>query len=174
MKMKKVTSLLAMTVAAVMAMTGCGGNDAADDSAGNKVYHIGIIQQMEHGSLDQATKGFEDKLTELLGEDNVDIERGTCGMSVETLINLSRLYGVSLDTLIYGEKEKKSAASQEEQLMRGLNGMPQILQDYCLRMLWLFADGLRAAQAEAASECETVPETVKSSSDSKKNSGGEA
>ncbi len=38
-----------------------------------------------------------------------DIERGTCGMSVETLINLSRLYGVSLDTLIYGEKEKKSA-----------------------------------------------------------------
>ena len=57
--------------------------------------------------------------------------------------------------------------------MRGLNGMPQILQDYCLRMLWLFADGLRAAQAEAASECETVPETVKSSSDSKKNSGGE-
>ena len=34
-----------------------------------------------------------------------DIERGTCGMSVETLINLSRLYGVSLDTLIYGEKE---------------------------------------------------------------------
>ena len=68
MKMKKVTSLLAMTVAAVMAMTGCGGNDAADDSAENKVYHIGIIQQMEHGSLDQATKGFEDKLTELLGD----------------------------------------------------------------------------------------------------------
>ena len=66
MKMKKVTSLLAMTVAAVMAMTGCGGNDAADESTGNKVYHIGIIQQMEHGSLDQATKGFEDKLTELL------------------------------------------------------------------------------------------------------------
>ena len=51
-----------------------------------------------------------------------DIERGTCGMSVETLINLSRLYGVSLDTLIYGENEEKSAVSQEEQLMRGLNG----------------------------------------------------
>ena len=37
MKMKKVTGLLAMTVAAVMAMTGCGGNDAADGSTGNKV-----------------------------------------------------------------------------------------------------------------------------------------
>ena len=74
MKMKKVTGLLAMTVAAVMAMTGCGGTDAADESTGNKVYHIGIIQQMEHGSLDQATKGFEDKLTELLGEDNVEFD----------------------------------------------------------------------------------------------------
>ena len=103
-----------------------------------------------------------------------DIERGTCGMSVETLINLSRLYGVSLDTLIYGEKEKKSAVSQEEQLMRGLNGMPQSIQDYCLRMLWLFADALRAAQAEAAAEYETVPETAESSSDSEKDSGSEA
>ncbi len=63
-----------MTVAAVMAMTGCSGNDAADESTGNKVYHIGIIQQMEHGSLDQATKGFEDKLTELLGENNVEFD----------------------------------------------------------------------------------------------------
>ena len=75
MKMKKAMSLLALAMAAVMAMTGCGGgnNDAADDSADNKVYHIGIIQQMEHGSLDQATKGFEDKLTELLG-DNVEFD----------------------------------------------------------------------------------------------------
>ena len=97
-----------------------------------------------------------------------DIERGTCGMSVETLINLSRLYGVSLDTLIYGEEEKKSAVSQEEQLMRGLDGMPQVIQDYCLRMLWLFADGLRAAQEETAEY-----ETVKSSSDSEENSGSE-
>ena len=101
-----------------------------------------------------------------------DIERGTCGMSVETLINLSRLYGVSLDTLIYGEKEKKSPVSQEEQLMRGLDRMPQVVQDYCLRMLWLFADGLRAAQEETA-EYETVPETVNSSSDSEENSGSE-
>ena len=75
MKMKKAMSLLAMAMAAVMGMTGCGGsNDAADDSAENKVYHIGIIQQMEHGSLDQATQGFEDKLTELLGEDSVEFD----------------------------------------------------------------------------------------------------
>ena len=59
-----------------------------------------------------------------------DIERGTCGMSVETLINLSRLYGVSLDTLIYGEKEKKSAVSQEEQLMQGTQPLLSYHQEF--------------------------------------------
>ena len=72
--MKKWMKMTATMMVAAMALTACGGNDAADDSAGNKVYHIGIIQQMEHGSLDQATKGFEDKLTELLGEDNVEFD----------------------------------------------------------------------------------------------------
>ena len=66
--MKKWMKMTATMMAAAMALTACGGNDAADESTGNKVYHIGIIQQMEHGSLDQATKGFEDKLTELLGD----------------------------------------------------------------------------------------------------------
>ena len=74
MKMKKRMGLLAMAMAAVMAMTGCGGNtDTADDGAEGKVFHIGIIQQMEHGSLDAATEGFQDKLTELLGE-NVEFD----------------------------------------------------------------------------------------------------
>ena len=45
MKMKKVTGLLAMTVAAVMAMTGCGGNDAADESTGNKVYQSALFSR---------------------------------------------------------------------------------------------------------------------------------
>nr|WP_294682307.1 ABC transporter substrate-binding protein [uncultured Anaerotignum sp.] len=73
--MKKTMGLLAMAMAAVMAMTGCGGNqDAADGDTDKKVYHVGIIQQMEHGSLDAATKGFQDKLTELLGEENVSFD----------------------------------------------------------------------------------------------------
>lgn len=36
-----------------------------------------------------------------------DLERGSCGMSVETLITLSELYGFTLDYLIRGENEKK-------------------------------------------------------------------
>lgn len=42
-----------------------------------------------------------------------DIERGSCGMSVETMIAISRLYHMSLDYMLLGEKddtEKTEAA----------------------------------------------------------------
>lgn len=73
--MKKWTKLTALMLTATMVLAGCGGSEApADDSAEGKVYNIGIIQQMEHGSLDEATAGFQDKLTELLGEGNVNFD----------------------------------------------------------------------------------------------------
>ena len=40
----------------------------------DKVYHIGIIQLVQHSALDQASQGFMDKLTELLGEGNVEFD----------------------------------------------------------------------------------------------------
>ena len=73
--MKKWMKMTATMMVAAMALTACGGNDAADDSAdAGETYTVGIIQQLEHPALDQATKGFEDKLTELLGEDNVEFD----------------------------------------------------------------------------------------------------
>lgn len=44
---------------------------AATDS---KVYNIGICQQLEHPALDEATRGFQDALTELLGADHVTFD----------------------------------------------------------------------------------------------------
>lgn len=70
MKMKKYMGLAAALMAAVMVMTGCGGTAETAENT----YHIGIVQQSEHGSLDAATKGFMDKLTELLGEENVTFD----------------------------------------------------------------------------------------------------
>ena len=65
---KKWMSLTAALMTAAMAMTGCGGG--SDDAAnGDATYTVGIIQQMEHAALDAATQGFQDKLTELLGDD---------------------------------------------------------------------------------------------------------
>lgn len=42
--------------------------------AADKVYNIGICQLVEHDALDAATQGFEDALTELLGEGNVNFD----------------------------------------------------------------------------------------------------
>lgn len=42
--------------------------------AADKVYNIGICQLLEHPALDAATQGFEDALTELLGEGNVNFD----------------------------------------------------------------------------------------------------
>ena len=72
MKMKKWMGLTASFMTAVMAMAGCGGSsEAPAEETAEGAYKIGIVQQMEHGSLDAATQGFMDKLTELLGEENV-------------------------------------------------------------------------------------------------------
>lgn len=71
--MKKMMRMTAVMLTAAMAMTGCGGSSdtPADDAADSGVYKVGIVQQLEHVALDAATQGFEDKLTELLGEGNV-------------------------------------------------------------------------------------------------------
>jgi putative ABC transport system substrate-binding protein len=59
--MKK--KLVAALMAAVMAVSvaACGGS-------GEKTYKIGICQLVQHDALDAATKGFEDALTEKLGD----------------------------------------------------------------------------------------------------------
>ena len=80
MKAKKV---MAVMTAAVMAagLTACGSSSESGDGAGSSggsggsgKYVIGICQQMEHPSLDDATAGFQDACKELFGEDNVEFD----------------------------------------------------------------------------------------------------
>ena len=60
-----------------------GGSESSSGSAASSgsdgVYNIGICQQMQHVSLDEATQGFEDALTELLGEGNVKFDYQNAG-----------------------------------------------------------------------------------------------
>lgn len=60
--------------------TASNGGAAANDSgsAVDSLYVIGICQQMQHPSLDEATQGFEDALTELLG-DQVEFDYQNAG-----------------------------------------------------------------------------------------------
>ena len=59
--MKKI---LAIVLAAVMllSMTACGA------AAKKDTYVVGICQLVQHDALDAATKGFQDALTEALGD----------------------------------------------------------------------------------------------------------
>ena len=59
--MKKAFALL-LTVLMLLSMTACG-----DDGK----YHVGICQLVQHDALDAATRGFQDALTEKLGDEVV-------------------------------------------------------------------------------------------------------
>ncbi|MGM9916010.1 ABC transporter substrate binding protein [Anaerotignum sp.] len=74
--MKKWMKMTATMMVAAMALTACGGSTEApaEEAASGETYTIGIVQQLEHPALDAATQGFEDKLTELLGEGNVEFD----------------------------------------------------------------------------------------------------
>lgn len=50
------------------------GNAEAPAKDPGQVYNIGICQLLEHPALDEATKGFEDALKELFGENNVNVD----------------------------------------------------------------------------------------------------
>lgn len=45
-----------------------------------------------------------------------DIERGNCGMSVETMIAISRLYHMSLDYLVLGKEDDDRAATDKDMI----------------------------------------------------------
>jgi len=97
--MKKSTKIMSVLLAAACAasMTGCGGSgstattaaaseaateaasseEAKSDAAAStdgKTYNVGICQLVQHEALDAATQGFQDALTELLGEENVKFD----------------------------------------------------------------------------------------------------
>ena len=87
--MKRLSQLLALTLALVMALglAACGGTDEPQesgtepDTAGSgtpsaETYVVGICQQMTHDALDAATQGFKDALIEKLGADAVKFKEG--------------------------------------------------------------------------------------------------
>ena len=67
--MKKIIAVL-LAVLMLLGLTACGASAPADDGK----YVVGVCQLVPHVALDAATQGFVDKLTELLGEENVTIE----------------------------------------------------------------------------------------------------
>lgn len=66
MKKKNIVWVL-LTVVTMLVLAACGGKDSEKDSsanAGDKEYKVGILQYVEHPSLNEATKGFKAALKE--------------------------------------------------------------------------------------------------------------
>ncbi len=63
-----------------------------------------------------------------------DIERGTCGMSVDTLLALANVYGVSLDYLVRG-KENALSDEQVEWAVHCLCGLGEERREIAYDML---------------------------------------
>ena len=99
--MKKLNKAMSVAVAAAMMVSlgACGNSaDAAKDGtqsagASGKVYNIGICQQLEHPALDQATQGFQDALTKLMGDSvtfdvqNAQGEQANCSSIATTFVS---------------------------------------------------------------------------------------
>lgn len=64
--MKRLLALVMTTLILLSVLAGCGTAEAPD--TGKNGYRIGIVQLMQHIALDQATQGFQEALTEKLGD----------------------------------------------------------------------------------------------------------
>lgn len=101
---KSLLSLLLTGTVALGLLAGCSGSNAgtsdatgstaaADNTDAATAYKIGIVQLVEHNALDAATQGFQDKLTELLGDrvtfdlQNAQGEQSTCPTIVTKFVN---------------------------------------------------------------------------------------
>lgn len=70
-----------------------------------------------------------------------DIERGSCGMSIETLISIGTLLDMSLDYIIYGkvydEAESQKHSDEFVAILSLMDNIPENKRQYALRMLQL-------------------------------------
>ena len=78
--MKKKLTALFMIMVLMFALVSCGQKGNKDDEPGDapKVFHVGVVQLVQHPALDAATQGFQDALKEKLGDRVVfDVKNGS-------------------------------------------------------------------------------------------------
>lgn len=95
MNIKKISALAAAGAVSVMALAGCGGTGSAPTAGKTDAdtYKIGLCQLVQHDALDAATKGFQDVLTEKLGDkvsfdlQNASGDSATCATIVSQFVS---------------------------------------------------------------------------------------
>ena len=91
-------------------------NTAADTvAADGKVYNIGICQLVQHEALDAATQGFQDALTELLGEENVKFDlQNASGDSATCATIVNQFVSSDVDLILANATAPLQAAATNE------------------------------------------------------------
>ena len=74
----KFTAVIAVIALLMMTAAGCSDSSnngsSADSGSTGEAYQVGIVQQLEHPALDEATEGFQQALIDKLGEDGVEFD----------------------------------------------------------------------------------------------------
>lgn len=100
----------------VMSMAGCGDEKTSGgsaDAAKQDAYQIGIIQQLEHPALDEATEGFKQALIDKLGEDGVSFEEENAQNEVTNCATISSGFvSDGMDLIMANGTNALQAASQ--------------------------------------------------------------
>lgn len=69
-----------------------------------------------------------------------DIERGSCGMSVETLLAIAGYLGTSLDYILLGSEKTDECSPVERHAICLLQRMPEEKQSYMLKTMMLLSE----------------------------------
>lgn len=102
---------------------------AAGDRLRLKRVLLGITQDEMAEKINRATKYY------------ADIERGNCGMSIETLLSLSEVLDMPLDYILLGKTDSKEEGVHTEEVLAVINLLDHCdkrKRRYALRMLKLF------------------------------------
>ena len=98
---------------------------------------LGFTQDQMAEKIDRATKYY------------ADIERGSCGMSIETMLALSSVLDMSLDYIIFGTTHSTAEVlkhSDETSAIIGiLDSYPPHKRQYALQLLKLFVSACDAS-----------------------------
>ena len=108
---------------------------AVGDRIRNKRIQLGLSQNELSEKIDRATKYCS------------DIERGTCGMSVETMLALSECLDMNLDYMMFGEASEEEMARQERDelaILHILSRCTERQREYAIRLLKLYIASMNA------------------------------
>ncbi len=116
-----------------LALAACGGSSSDKESSSkdssDKVYKIGICQQLEHAALDEATKGFEEACEEKFGKDKVkfDLQNGQ-GEQANCATIVNNFVADNDDLILANATTALQCAQLQQARSRFLEHLLQIMQ----------------------------------------------